>query len=150
MNKQIRLLLEDLFDDLYDIEDQKNLDTEFSDKIFKSKEDLRKEIKEQLKIQGPSADLNELNTRYVYDMSHLFEDLNIKNIKIDKWDVSNVKDMSYMFNNCEFFDGDLSKWDVSNVENMSYMFANCYNFNGNLFILFGKSVVSILLKLPLA
>ena len=34
MNKQIRLLLENLFDDLHDIEDNKNLDTEFSDKYL--------------------------------------------------------------------------------------------------------------------
>ena len=31
MNKNIRLLIEGLFDDLYDIEDQKNLDTDLAD-----------------------------------------------------------------------------------------------------------------------
>ena len=36
MNKQIRLLVEDLFDDLYDIEDEKNIDTEISDEYIVS------------------------------------------------------------------------------------------------------------------
>ena len=35
MKKQIRLLIEGLFDDIYAVEDEKNIDTEFSDKIFK-------------------------------------------------------------------------------------------------------------------
>ena len=34
MKKQIRLLVEGLFDDLYDIEDNKNLDTEIADKFI--------------------------------------------------------------------------------------------------------------------
>ena len=66
-------------------------------------------------------------------MSRLFvfyNGLKIKNIKIDKWDVSNVTDMSYMFYYCENFNGNLSDWDVSNVTNMSWMFYNCRKFNG--------------------
>lgn len=48
-------------------------------------------------------------------MSRLFEGLNVRNIKIDKWDVSNVTDMSYMFFMCEDFNADLSKWNTSKI-----------------------------------
>ena len=103
MKKYIRLLVENLFNDIYNIEDQKNLDTEFSDKVLvRTKEELRKDIEKQLQIQGPNANLNDLNLYGITDMSHLFEGLNIKNIKIDKWDVSQVKDMSCMFKNCGY------------------------------------------------
>ena len=134
MKRQIRLLVENLFDELYDIDQESNLTIDIADKIYKNtKENLRKEIEEELKIQGPDADLNDLNTYGVTDMSRLFvfyNGLKIKNIKIDKWDVSNVTDMSYMFYYCENFNGNLSDWDVSNVTNMAWMFYNCRKFNG--------------------
>ena len=144
MKKQIRLLIEGLFDDLYDIEDQKNLDTEFTDKVLiKSKKQLRKEIEEQLRIQGPDADLNDIDVSTVTDMSYLFcgnfeneskkfsRGLAIKNIKIDQWDVSKVKNMSYMFFYCyDFLGNGLENWDVSDVRDMSYMFNGCNAFRG--------------------
>ena len=133
MKRQIRLLVENLFDDLYDIDQETNQEIDLADNIYyKSKEDLREEIEYELKKQGPDADLNMLDTRFVTDMSHLFQDLEIQKIKIDKWDVSNVTDMSYMFEGCyDFIDKDLGNWNVSNVTNMSHMFENCgYNFFG--------------------
>ena len=88
----------------------------------KTKEELRKLIKKELKRQGPDADLNFIDTSKITDMSDLFQGLEIRNIKIDQWDVSNVTNMSGMFYCAWHFTSDLSKWDVSNVTNMHGMF----------------------------
>ena len=64
----------------------------------KSKYELRSLIEQELERQGPDADLNHIDTSEIIDMSYLFEGLCIENIKIDKWDTSNVKYLSNMFN----------------------------------------------------
>ena len=70
MDKQIRLLVETLFDNIFNDND---LSLNIADNIYKNtKENLRKQIEEQLKIQGPDADLNDLNLYGVTDMSYLF------------------------------------------------------------------------------
>ena len=95
-----------------------------------SKKELHSLIKEELDRQGPDADLNFIDTSLITDMSYLFYDLDIRNIKIDRWNVSNVKYMTSMFERCGKFDSDLSDWDTSNVTNMSMMFYGCKNFKG--------------------
>lgn len=95
----------------------------------KTKEELRKLIEKELKCQGPDADLNFIDTSMITDMSYLFEDLHIRNIKIDKWNVSNVTNMSNMFRGAKSFNGDISKWDVSNVTDMCNMFRCANSFN---------------------
>ena len=50
----------------------------------KSKDELRSFIEQELKQQGPDADLNHIDTSEIIDMSYLFEDLCIRNIKIDE------------------------------------------------------------------
>ena len=57
---------------------------------LKTKDELRSIIEVELKCQGPHADLNFIDTSEITDMSSLFMRLYIRNIKIDKWDVSNV------------------------------------------------------------
>lgn len=95
--------------------------------------ELRSIIETELKRQGPDADLNHIDTSKIEDMSYLFIDLYIKNIKIDQWDVSNVTNMEGMFSNCNCFIGtDIGNWDVSNVTSMEYMFYACSNFNSDL------------------
>ncbi len=85
MNKQIRLLLEDLFDDLYDIEDQKNLDTEISDNyiIYKfhpeSFNDLRLLLKKLLKERGNDANLNDIDISRVDTFWNVFKKINFIN-----------------------------------------------------------------------
>lgn len=49
-------------------------------------------------------------------------DNDIFQLKIDKWDTSNVKDMSYMFESSRF-NQNISDWDVRNVRDMSRMFS---------------------------
>ena len=85
--------------------------------------------KEELK-RGPNANLNDIDTSEITDMSGLFKNFYIRNIDISDWDVSNVKDMSKMFADSNF-NSDISKWDVSNVENMKGMF-QFSNFNQNI------------------
>ena len=53
----------------------------------KSKEQLRSIIEQELKRQGPDANLNFIDVSEIFDMSNLFDGLQIENIKIDEWDV---------------------------------------------------------------
>ena len=98
----------------------------------KTKDELRKLIKKELKRQGPDADLNFIDTSKITDMSELFEGLYVGNIKIDKWDVSNVTNMSNMFRYNPEFNADLSNWNVSKVTNMYAMFYKAKKFNSTL------------------
>lgn len=98
----------------------------------KTKEELRKLIKKELKRQGPDADLNFIDTSKITDMSELFEGLYVGNIKIDKWDVSNVTNMGNMFRYNPEFNADLSNWNVSKVTNMYAMFYKAKKFNSAL------------------
>ena len=91
-------------------------------------------IREQLDLQGPDANLNIIDVSKITDMQSLFWrlNLNLGNIDISNWNVSNVKEMCDMFYRCENFNSDLSKWDVSNVKDMSGMFSGCKSFNSDL------------------
>ena len=62
----------------------------------KTKDELKELVIKLMKERGNEADLNDIDT-------------------------SKIKDMSWMFYNSKF-NGDISKWDVSNVKDMSYMF----------------------------
>ena len=72
-------------------------------------------------------DLNNINTYEITDMSELFASLDIKNIDISRWDVSNVENMEKMFYKCMCLKttGDLSNWNVSKVKNTDLMFSRC-------------------------
>jgi len=95
-------------------------------------------------------DSSNLDTSHVINMSHMFEGIDLKEIKFDvsKLNTSRVIDMSYMFcstyeipdisnfdtSNLKNMEGifmkarfdyplpDLSKWNISNVTNISYIF----------------------------
>ena len=62
----------------------------------KTKDELKRIIKERIKEEGNEVDLNDI-------------------------DVSQIKDMSYLFDETNF-NGDISNWNVSNVTNMCGMF----------------------------
>ena len=89
-------------------------------------------IKEQLKIQGPDANLNIIDVSEITSMQTLFWKLNPGNIDISNWNVSKVRNMSGMFDGCEKFNSDLSRWNVKNVKYMNYMFYGCKKFNSDL------------------
>ena len=98
----------------------------------KTKNELKELVNKLVKERGKDADLNDIDTSEITDMSHMFTYSKF-NGDISIWDVSNVKDMGYMFYNSKFTgkNGDISTWDVSNVKDMSCMFRNS-KFNGDI------------------
>lgn len=103
--------------------------------IPKSLKELKDIIKDIIKEEGPSANLNNIDVSDVYNMDGLFniteygKQIEIGNIKIDDWNVSNVRSMRNMFLKCSTFNCDISNWDVSKVSDMSGMFYGCKEFN---------------------
>ena len=95
----------------------------------KSNKELRKLVNKLIEERGNDADLNDIDTSEITNMSLLFEHSQF-NGDISQWDVSNVKDMQYMFYGSEF-NGDISEWNVSNVKNMNCMF-DTSKFNGDI------------------
>ena len=93
----------------------------------KTRDELKELVDKLIKEKGNDADLNNIDTSNITDMSYLFKDSKF-NGDISKWNVSNVTNMQAMFADSEF-NGDLSKWDVSNVTNMHCMF-NDSKFTG--------------------
>jgi len=97
------------------------------------KDELQDLIKQLIKERGEEADLNDIDTSKITDMSYLFSDtihgygLYNFNGNISEWDVSNVTTMKMMFCVSKFngANGDLSNWDVNNVKSMYYMFHLC-------------------------
>ena len=88
----------------------------------KDRDEIRTLVINLIKERGNNADLNDIDTSGITDMSYLFYDTKF-NGDISEWDVSNVTDMTGMFYNSEF-NGDISEWDVSNVKDMKRMFVN--------------------------
>ena len=88
----------------------------------KTKDELKELVNKLIKERGNDADLNDIDTSKITDMSRMFTYSKF-NGDISKWDVSNVKDMGYMFWDSSFTakNGDISNWDVSNVKNMRRM-----------------------------
>ena len=123
----------------------------------KTNEELRKLVRELIKERGSDADLNDIDTSEITDMSQVFHGTDIRRINISAWDVSNVKTMYRMFSSClkleeidlsnwntsklmyanymffgdSKFNANLENWNVSSLVNASYMFFNCRSFNCN-------------------
>jgi surface protein len=101
----------------------------------KDKDELISILEKRLS-KDKNADLNDIDVSEITDMSRLFSEignqLDPHNIKIDQWNVSNVKDMAEMFYSCNNFNCDISNWDVSNVEMMNITFYDCENFDCDL------------------
>ena len=86
----------------------------------KTKDELREIIEDRISKEGPNCDLNDIDTSFIEDMSHLFDSSDF-NGDISEWNVSGVTDMSYMFVHSGF-NQSIGDWDVSNVKNMVGMF----------------------------
>ena len=98
----------------------------------KTKDELEELVDKLIKERGNDADLNDIDTSEITDMTTLFYNSKF-NGDISNWNVSNVKYMMYMFHNSKFTgeNGDISNWDVSNVKDMMYMFCDS-KFNGDI------------------
>ena len=95
----------------------------------KTRDELQDLVNNLIEERGNKADLNDIDTSEITDMTALFYNSSF-NGDISKWDTSNVKDMRYMFYRA-IFNRDISKWDVSNVEDMQSMFESS-EFNGDI------------------
>ena len=84
----------------------------------KTNKELEQIVNDRIEKEGPSCDLNDIDTSLITDMSELFYGSKFTG-DISGWDVSNVKTMKYMFAFSEF-NGDISNWNVSKVEYMFY------------------------------
>ena len=98
----------------------------------KTRDELKELVDKLIKERGKEANLNDIDTSEITDMSALFYYSSF-NGDISGWDVSNVKIMYSMFEHSEFTgkNGDISNWDVSNVKDMRYMFTDS-KFNGDI------------------
>lgn len=98
----------------------------------KDRDELMALVERLLEERGDNADLNDIDTSEITDMSDLFSMICF-NGDISKWDVSNVVNMNSMFDLCVFTgeNGDISNWDVSNVKDMTAMFSES-SFNGDI------------------
>ena len=88
----------------------------------KTRIELKELVNKLIKERGNEANLNDIDTSEITDMSSMFTYSKF-NGDISEWDVSKVEDMSYMFWDSSFTakNGDISNWDVSNVKNMRRM-----------------------------
>ena len=82
--------------------------------------ELSELVEKLIKERGNNADLNDIDTSGITDMTYIFFHSNF-NGDISEWDVSNVTNMAAMFYDSKF-NGNISEWNVSNVEDMSFMF----------------------------
>ena len=140
MRKEIRLLVEGFFDDdIFNVNDINQDIQDIGDRFYshqffpKNKDELRKLLEQLLEERGPNANLNDIDTSEITDMSYLFSYLNPHNIDISNWDVGKVTDMSYMFCDCNKFTGQgLENWKPIKCKDMSFMFDGCSKFNSDL------------------
>ena len=65
----------------------------------KTNDELNKLVRKLIKERGNNANLNDIDTSEIIDMSHMFE-YSYFNGDISEWDVSSVKDMRSTFDNC--------------------------------------------------
>ena len=95
----------------------------------KTKDELKELVNKLIKERGNDADLNDIDTSEITDMSEVFY-FSKFNGDISEWDVSNVTNMRAMFMDSQF-NGDISQWNVSHVRGMDYMFCQS-KFNGDI------------------
>ncbi|MCK5829632.1 MAG: DUF285 domain-containing protein [Methylococcales bacterium] len=86
--------------------------------------------REQLKVMiRNGADVTQVNTSNITDMSFMFEGEASFNQNICNWDVRNVTNMRGMFIGAKSFNQDISQWNVGYVINMAQMFQGAKSFN---------------------
>ena len=152
MNKNIRLLVENLFNDsekdLLNIDNNEEQTYDIQKSILhqyfpKTWLELREILQDRLVVhRDENADFNDIDVSNITYMGSyllsgkgygLFEGLDPHDIDISLWDVSRVTNMSNMFRGCKNFKGrGLDYWNVSNVGIMTMMFNNCESLDVDL------------------
>ena len=94
----------------------------------KTRDELKELIDKLIEERGLEANLNDIDTSAIIDMSKLFMG-SLFNGDISKWNVSNVISMYGMFAYSKFT-GDISKWNVSIITNTLGMFV-CSSLQNN-------------------
>jgi surface protein len=84
------------------------------------------QLKEMIKNK---ADVSQVNTSQITDMSYLFARASDFNQDISCWDVSSVTDMGGLFFGTTQFNQDIGGWNVGSVTNMGDMFYKAAKFN---------------------
>ena len=79
-------------------------------------------------VNMAQVDISNWDVSNVTDMSFMFG-FSSFNSPIGKWNVSNVRNMQELFCGATQFNQPLEEWNVSNVENMSWMFSSANKFN---------------------
>ena len=95
----------------------------------KNSDELIHLVKELIEERGNDADLNDIDTSEITNMSWLFYKSEF-NGDISNWEVGKVTNMHGTFYKSKF-NGDISSWNVSNVELMSETFSYS-EFNGDI------------------
>ena len=94
--------------------------------------ELEQIIARLIEERGNEADLNDIDTSQMVDMSYIFYCTDFDG-DISKWDMSKVVNTTGMFYRSKFSgkNGDISNWDVHNLKSISYMFYKSH-FNGDI------------------
>jgi len=89
----------------------------------KNNVELEQIIGDLIEKRGIEANLNDIDTSKITDMSYLFYHSDFDG-DISGWDMSNVVNATAMFYRAKFTgkNGDISNWDVHNFKSISYMF----------------------------
>ena len=98
----------------------KDIDNHYYNYHPKTRDELHELVNKLIKERGNDANLNDIDTSEITDMSYMFKSSEF-NGDISEWYVSNVEYMIDMFYKSKF-NGDISNWDVSNVTDMEAMF----------------------------
>ena len=153
MKKNIKLLIENVFDDIYDIEDQKNQDTELVDnmiqqqiqkikplllggtqKAFKqiSLDDLNNLPDGCFKLEGkPFSKKPDIRNRqfrvFIYNLVNAFklQTSESKLLNLNFIDTSNITSFEDLFHSMNSYI-DISRWNTSNVTNLNGTFTKSY------------------------
>ena len=92
----------------------------------KTNDELKKLVDKLIKERGNKADLNDIDTSEITDMSELFKASKFDG-DISKWDVGNVTNMKHMFAYSYFTgkNGSIENWNVNDTTEMFWMFWDC-------------------------
>ncbi|MBQ7270974.1 MAG: BspA family leucine-rich repeat surface protein, partial [Campylobacter sp.] len=82
-------------------------------------------------FNGNLSGIENWDTSNVIGMKAIFKGVDLKNIDLSSWDISNVSDLSMAFMGAKNIKG-IEEWETKSLENMDKIFKDCKDFNANL------------------